>query len=92
MNSASRRSGLSDSAKGIDGFKKIKGIKRHIVVDSQGNILYVHTTCANVNDAKARLEIIPCVKQKYPSLLSHGSTTVGGLHGIMNGPAKGRPK
>ncbi len=59
MDSASRRSGLLDSAKGIDGFKKIKGIKRHIVVDSQGNILYVHTTCANVNDAKACLEIIP---------------------------------
>ncbi len=23
--------------KGIDGFKKVKGIKRHIIVDSQGN-------------------------------------------------------
>lgn len=68
IDSASRRSGLSDSAKGIDGFKKIKGIKRHIVVDSQGNILCVHTTCANVNDGKAGLEVIPCVKLKYPSL------------------------
>ncbi len=68
MDSASRRSGLSDSAKGIDGFKKIKGIKRHIVVDNQGNIPCVHTTCANVNDGKACLEVIPSVKLKYPSL------------------------
>ena len=59
---------MSDSDKGVDGFKKIKGIKRHIVTDSQGNILYVHTTRANVNDSKACPLIIPCVKQKYPSL------------------------
>lgn len=55
IDSASRRSGLSDSVKGIDGFKKIKGIKHHLIVDSQGNILHAHTTCANINDGKACL-------------------------------------
>lgn len=69
IDSASRRSGLSDSEKGIDGFKKVKGIKRHIIVDSQGNILYARTTCANVNDGKASLEMIPEVKCKYASLM-----------------------
>lgn len=68
IDSASRRSGLSDSVKGVDGFKKIKGIKRHLIVDSQGNILHVHTTCANINDGKACLEMIPETKRKYPSL------------------------
>lgn len=68
IDSASRRSGLSDSIKGIDGFKKIKGIKRHVITDSQGNILHVITTCANVNDGKASLEMMPAVKNKYPTL------------------------
>lgn len=68
IDSASRRSGLSDSSKGVDGFKKIKGIKRHLIVDSQGNILHVHTTCANINDGKACLGMIAETKRKYPSL------------------------
>ncbi|MDE7115974.1 MAG: IS5 family transposase [Muribaculaceae bacterium] len=68
IDSASRRSGLSDSVKGIDGFKKIKGIKRHLIVDSQGNILHIHTTCANVNDGKVCLEMLSAVKGKYPTL------------------------
>lgn len=68
IDSASRRSCLSDSEKGIDGFKKIKGIKRHVVVDNLGNILYVHSTGANVNDGKASLEIIASLKCNYPTL------------------------
>lgn len=68
IDSAGRRSGLSDSIKGVDGFKKIKGIKRHIITDSQGNILHVSTTCANVNDGRASLGMIPQVKSKYPTL------------------------
>ena len=68
IDSASRRSGLSDSVKGVDGFKKIKGIKRHIIVDSQGNLLHAHTTCANINDGKACLDMIAEAKRRYPSL------------------------
>ena len=36
IDSQSVRSGLSKSEKGIDGNKKIKGIKRHVCVDSAG--------------------------------------------------------
>ncbi|MDE6230680.1 MAG: transposase [Muribaculaceae bacterium] len=68
IDSAGRSSGLSDSIKGVDGFKKIKGIKRHIITDSQGNILHVSTTCANVNDGKATLGKIAQVKSKYSTL------------------------
>ncbi len=68
IDSASRRSGLSDSSRGIDRFKKIKGIKRHLVVDSQGNILHAHTTCANINDGKACLEMIAETKCMFPFL------------------------
>lgn len=68
IDSASRRSGLSDSVKGIDGFKKIKGIKRHLIVDSQGNILHVNTTCANINDGRACPGMIVDTKRRYPTL------------------------
>ena len=44
IDSASRRSGLSDSVKGVDDFKKTKGVKRHIIFDSQGNILQLTVT------------------------------------------------
>jgi hypothetical protein len=37
---------------GFDGNKKIKGIKRHIVVDKNGFLLAVMVTAANVHDSK----------------------------------------
>lgn len=36
--------------RGYDGGKKVKGRKRHIVVDTQGNLLGVKVSAANVND------------------------------------------
>ena len=45
-----------------------KGIKRHIIVDSQGNMLHAHTTCANINDGKVCLDMIAEAKRRYPSL------------------------
>lgn len=38
---------------GIDGHKKIKGVKRHILVDTMGLLLAVMVTAASVTDAKA---------------------------------------
>lgn len=48
--------GLIQSQKGVDGGKKVKGIKRHIIVDSQGLPLAINITSANVHDTKG---IIP---------------------------------
>ena len=45
-----------------------KGIKRQIIVDSQGNMLHAHTTCANINDGKVCLDLIAEAKRRYPSL------------------------
>jgi len=39
-------------ARGYDGGKKIKGRKRHIVVDSQGSVLGVWVSPADVSDAR----------------------------------------
>jgi transposase len=50
----------SDSArvKGYDAGKKVSGIKRHIVVDTQGLIHAASVTTANVNDRQGAIEAI----------------------------------
>jgi putative transposase len=42
---------------GIDGHKKINGVKRHILVDTMGLILAVFVTAASVTDAQAAREV-----------------------------------
>jgi putative transposase len=44
-------------AHGIDGNKKINGVKRHILVDTSGLLLAVFVTAAAVTDAKAAREV-----------------------------------
>lgn len=58
IDSQSVKWGTIDSVKGIDGFKKVKGIKRHIAVDSQGYPLSIHVTTANAHDSKAVCPLI----------------------------------
>ena len=52
INSRSVRSGLPHSEKGIDGNKRIKGIKEHLAVDNNGYPLTLQTTTADVHDSK----------------------------------------
>lgn len=50
---------------GFDGGKKVKGRKRHILVDSQGFILAVVVTEAN---APERLVAIACLREDLEEL------------------------
>ncbi|MGM9844059.1 MAG: IS5 family transposase, partial [Muribaculaceae bacterium] len=68
IDSQSVRSGLSKSEKGIDGNKKIKGIKRHISVDSAGNPLEIIITRANIHDSKVSAALISKSKINYPNI------------------------
>jgi len=52
----------------IDGGKKVKGHKRHIVVDILGNLLYVKVHAANLSDTKSACEVLEGAADKYPSL------------------------
>jgi putative transposase len=54
--------------RGIDGGKKVKGHKRHIVVDILGNLLYVRVHAANLSDTKSACEVLKGAASKFPSL------------------------
>lgn len=53
MDSQSVKWGNNRSLNGFDGNKKVKGIKRHVVVDKNGFLLVVMVTVANVYDGNA---------------------------------------
>jgi putative transposase len=53
MDSQSVRSANNMVLKGIDGNKKIKGRKRHVVVDRNGWLIAVMVCVANIHDCKA---------------------------------------
>ena len=56
--SQSVRTGLPHAESGVDGGKKVKGIKRHIMTDRNGYPLGVHVTLANVHDSKGAEPLI----------------------------------
>lgn len=70
IDSQSSRFGLPQSQKGIDGNKRIKGIKRHIAVDSHGLPLAVTVTMANVHGSKAAYPLIAKLAAHYESIIS----------------------
>lgn len=48
--------------------KKIKGRKRHIVVDTQGNLLHIKVHQANTHDTVGGCKVFQEALQKYPTL------------------------
>ena len=54
--------------RGIDGEKKIKGPKRHLVTDIVGHILHVKVHEANIHDTLGGCRIFKEVLEKYPFL------------------------
>ena len=54
--------------RGFDGFKRIKGHKRHIVTDTLGNLLEVVVHNANVADCKGAPPLIEQLAAIFPSL------------------------
>lgn len=54
--------------RGVDGGKKIKGRKQHIVTDTLGLLLVVFVHAANVHDSKAAQEVIGRLKGRFDRL------------------------
>ena len=51
---------------GYDAAKKLKGRKRHIVVDTDGRLLMVNLTTAEVQDAAGAERIIAAIRKRWP--------------------------
>ncbi|WP_455586800.1 transposase [Bacteroides sp.] len=49
IDSQSVKWGNNQSLNGVDGNKKVKGVKRHIVVDKNGFLIAVMVTVANIS-------------------------------------------
>ena len=59
---------MASQERGIDGGKKIKGRKRHIVVDTQGNLLSIVVHAANIHDTKSGINPAKKAFVKYPTI------------------------
>lgn len=68
IDSQSIRSAYTQSQKGIDGFKKVKGIKRQILVDSGGLPLLIDVTPANIHDSKGVAVLLSEMRRYYPAI------------------------
>jgi len=55
--------------RGIDGNKKIKGRKRHIITDTMGLLLAVIVHAANEHDSKAAFDVIAQLKFRFSRLV-----------------------
>ena len=52
---------ISGQQRGIDGNKKLKGSKRHIIVNTIGLIICVVAHAANIHDNKCAKEVFDCL-------------------------------
>ena len=54
--------------RGIDGSKKVRGRKRHIVVDTKGNLLDMVVHAANLHDTKSGILVACKVMVQFPTI------------------------
>ena len=52
--------------RGYDGGKKIKGRKRHIIVDTMGNVVRAFVTEANIGDRAVAQWLLPWIVKHFP--------------------------
>ena len=77
-----RMSSLSGQQRGIDGNKKIKGSKRHIIVDTMGLIICIAAHSANIHDSKGAKEVFDCLYElRFDENLLENILDDGGYHG-----------
>jgi putative transposase len=87
MDSQSVRWGNNTALNGIDGNKKVKGIKRHAVVDRNGFLIAVMVTVANVADCKAAYLLMRVLKELCSSvkvILADGGYRGGVIETVKN--------
>jgi putative transposase len=68
IDSQSIKTIYASDERGIDGGKKVKGRKRHIVVDTLGNLISVIVHAANVHDTVSGCNVLQAAAKKHTSL------------------------
>ena len=66
--SQSVKTGRQPGVRGYDGGKKLTGRKRHLLVDTQGWLLAVLVTAANVSDPAGAQQLFRRAKSQFPRL------------------------
>ena len=69
IDSQSVKTTESGGPRGVDAGKKIKGRKRHILTDTQGNVLGAITHTANLQDRDGAPDLIAFTKETFPTLV-----------------------
>lgn len=59
---------LGGEARGFDNHKKVKGRKRHIIVDTMGLLLAVVVHAANEHESKTALKLLEKLYKRFPRL------------------------
>jgi putative transposase len=54
--------------RGFDGAKKIVGRKRHIAVDTDGRLLMVNLTPANISDSAGAQLVLEAIRKRWPTV------------------------
>jgi putative transposase len=68
LDSQSVKAPQAPSGGGYDAAKKIKGRKRHVAVDTDGRLLMVNLTTADVQDAGGAERIVAALRTRWPWL------------------------
>ena len=68
LDAQSTRSSPQGGEGGYDAGKKVKGRKRHLVVDAMGLVLAVSVTAASIQDRDGAHPVMVSAMAKYPSI------------------------
>jgi len=77
-------------ARGIDGGKQVKGRKRHIVVDTLGDLLHVCVHAANIHDTSAGGAVMASAAEKHATITAFSAdagyrgTALSFVHETLN--------
>ena len=68
IDSQSVKTGKAGGVRGYDGGKRVKGRKRHLLVDTLGNMVDVVVTAANVHDTVGARKVLTKAKRWMPKM------------------------
>jgi putative transposase len=68
LDSQTIKAPAAGAARGYDGAKRTVGRKRHVVVDTDGRLLMVNMTTADVSDSAGAREILGALRKRWPWL------------------------